>query len=529
MRPVTKAPIASTSSTHDARSDDTETEIPCRGPAAPPPSPEPFAQSTDLALARRPPRGCASSLMQQGAQTPESGWSHIASQSATPERELEMSPLRYNSDSGIASEPSHASHSPENDHDHRHAAGLAHNALQRLAHWRDAGTERIRHGAITARDAVYDYVARSSAVSGLGVFSIDRQFLSAALGHLLHQFSSVGPTTFLREMGGEALFAALRKLPPEAVIPLQVVAGSATMALHQLRQKREQRNPDAAARGFHNLSLAQWNALSPQQRDAKRQEQRRYSDAVSSLALAGVASNIVMSAIGPSIGQPETAARVLTSDIKIAAYAVARDTIQAMYRMVGTAQQTNGGISGGHITSAGHFYSMANIIANNTAEVFVPADLAQARQSFAGLSTNLTNTDSIGVLLRYSAIKATINTLLETSDWINVTQEEAAQAGTRQQWDPAIKGRRQDVMRVLDQSIARTAAIDSNIALGNAIALIAEMAELSLPTASLLGNTVAGAAAGMQYKIIGATWQAEAAVREVEDRRRPPAGEAAPT
>ncbi|CTP82323.1 hypothetical protein A6R71_10495 [Xanthomonas translucens pv. arrhenatheri] len=324
-------------------------------------------------------------------------------------------------------------------------------------------------------------------------------------------------------MGGEAL-SALRKLSPEAVIPLQVVAGSATMALHPLRQKREQRNPDAAARSFHNLRSR--NALPLQQRDAKRQEQRRYWDAVSSLALASVAGNMVMGAIAPSIGQPETAVRLLASDIEIAAYAVARDTVQAVYRMVGTAQETNGGVSGGHITSAGHFYSMANIIANNTAEVFVPADLAEARQSFAGLSTNVNSDDSIGIMLRSSAIKATIDTLLETSDWINVTQEDAPQAGTRQQWDPAIKGRRQDAMRVLDQLIARTAAIDSNIALGNAIALIAEMAELSLPTALLLGNTVAGAAAGMQYKIVGATLQAEAAVRDVEDRRRPPAGEA---
>ncbi|OAX62466.1 hypothetical protein [Xanthomonas graminis] len=217
-----------------------------------------------------------------------------------------------------------------NDHDHRHDAGLAHNPLQRLAHWRDAGTERIRRGALTARDAVYPYVARSSAVSGLGVFGIDRQFLRAALGHLLHPFSSVGPATLLRPMGGEALFPALRKLPPEAVIPLQVVAGSATMALHPLRQKREQRNPDAAARGVHNLSLARCNALPPQQRNAKRQEQRRYSDAVSGLAPASVAGNMVMGAIGPSIGQPETAARLLASGIKIAASAVARDTIQAM-------------------------------------------------------------------------------------------------------------------------------------------------------------------------------------------------------
>ncbi len=49
-----------------------------------------------------------------------------------------------------------------------------------------------------------------------------------------------------------------------------------------------------------------------------------------SLAPASVAGNMAMGAIGPSIGQPETAARLLASGIKIAASAVARDTIQAM-------------------------------------------------------------------------------------------------------------------------------------------------------------------------------------------------------
>ncbi|WP_386272533.1 hypothetical protein [Xanthomonas theicola] len=389
-----------------------------------------------------------------------------------------------------------------------------------LAHWRDAGADAGRC-ATTVRDAVFHCIAQSSVASGLRVFAVDRTFLGAALGHFIHQSTSVGTTTFLREMGGEALFAALRRLPPEAIIPLQVAAGSATMALHRLRQKREQRNPDAAARGFHNLSPAQWNALSAPQRDAKRQDQRRYSDAVSTLALASVASNIAMGAAGPSLGYPEMAARLLASDLKIAAYAVARDAIQAMFRMVGTAQQTNGGVSGAHITAAGQFYSMANIIANNSAAVFVPADLDQARLAFAGLSPTLSRIDSIQTLLRSCAIKATINTLLESADWINVTQEEANQAGTHQHWDPALKGRREDLMRVLDQSIARSAAIDSNISLGTALALIAEMAELSLPATSLLSNTLAGVAAGMQYKVIGGTWQAEAAVRAEEDPRRP--------
>jgi hypothetical protein len=170
--------------------------------------------------------------------------------------------------------------------------------------------------------------------------------------------------------------------------------------------------------------------------------------------------------------------------------------------MVGIAQKTSGGVGGvggGHIPWAGHFYSMANIIANNTAEVFVPADLAGARQSFAGLSTNLNSDDSIGILLRSSAIKATIDTLLETSGWINVTQEEATQAGTGRHW-PAMGSSDQGPA---PGRHARAGSIDRAYCRDR---LQHRPRQCDCP--------------------VGATWQAEAAVRDVEDSRRPPAGEA---
>ncbi|MCC5071350.1 hypothetical protein LLE64_05030 [Xanthomonas campestris pv. plantaginis] len=42
---------------------------------------------------------------------------------------------------------------------------------------------------------------------------------------------------------------------------------------------------------------------------------------------------------------------------------------------------------------------------------------------------------------------------------------------------------------------------------------------LSPARSGLLANTVSGVVAGMQYKTIGATWQAEAAVRAAEAPR----------
>ncbi|MFO3706875.1 hypothetical protein ACI6Q5_18315 [Xanthomonas codiaei] len=361
-----------------------------------------------------------------------------------------------------------------------------------------------------------------AAARGALPLSFDKQYLGAALGHLVHQSTSVGPTTFARELLGEGLFAALRQLPPEAVVALQAVSGTLQMALHTLRSNREKRNPDAAARGFHNLSLEQWDALSEDERNDKKAEQQHYSDLVTRLALGGILSNIAVGAAGKASGQPEMAARLLASDLKIAAYAAARDTIQATFKMVGTAGPTNGGISDPHITSAGRFYGMANVLTNLASNELASPDFAAARQRWAGLNSPFNKGEATSVIFRQSAVNTALNVGLETLDWINVTQHEADEAGTKQIWEPAWKGKREDYERVMDHSVARTAAINSNIALGTAINMIGAWVGLSPARSGLLANTVSGVVAGMQYKTIGATWQAEAAVRGAEASRAQP-------
>ncbi|MFC7520542.1 hypothetical protein ACFQS6_10965 [Xanthomonas populi] len=361
--------------------------------------------------------------------------------------------------------------------------------------------------------------AVAAAARGLRLISFDKQYLGAALGHLVHQTTSVGPPTFARELLGEGLFAAFRQLPTEAVVAMQAVSGTLQMALHTLRSNRENRNPDAAARGFHNISHEQWDALSEDERNHKKAEQKHYSDLVTRLALGGIISNIAVGATGKSAGQPEIAARLLATDLKIAAYAAARDTIQATFRMVGMRGPTNGGISDPHITSAGRFYGMANVLTNLAANEVASQDFAAARQRWAGLNAPFHKGEATNVIVRQSAVSAALNVGMETLDWLNVTQHEADEAGTQQFLEPAFKGKRKDYERVMDQSITRTAAINSNIALGTAINMIGAWLGLSPTRSALLANTVSGVAAGLQYKIIGATWQAEAAVREAEALR----------
>ncbi|WP_425525221.1 hypothetical protein [Xanthomonas hortorum] len=379
----------------------------------------------------------------------------------------------------------------------------------------------IGTGAVRGASTVLGPTASAvlAAARGIPEIKFDGQYLGAALGHLVHQATSVGPTTFARELLGEGLFAALRQLPPEAVVAMQAVSGTLQMALHTLRANRESRNPDAAARGFHNLSLEQWDALSVDEQGAKRSEQQHYSDLVTRFALGGILSNIAVGAAGKASGQPEMAARLLASDLKIAAYAAARDTIQATFRMVGMGGPTNGGISGTHSTAAGRFYGMANVLTNLASNELASPDFAAARQRWAGLHSPFNKGQANDIIVRQSAVSAALNVCMETLDWLNVTQHEADEAGTQQFLDPAFKGKRHDYERVMDQSITRTAAINSNIALGTAVNMIGAWVGLSPAPSALLSNTVSGVVAGMQYKIIGATWQAEAAVREAEAHR----------
>ncbi|OLI46173.1 hypothetical protein [Xanthomonas oryzae] len=361
--------------------------------------------------------------------------------------------------------------------------------------------------------------AVAAATRGIIPISFDKQYLGAALGHLVHQTTSVGPTTFVRELIGEAMFAAFRHLPPEAVVAMQAVSGTLHLALHTLRRNRENRNPDAAARGFHNLNLEQWEALSEDERHHKRGEQQHYSDLVTRLALTGILSNIAIGAAGKAYGRPEMAARLLTSELKVAPYAAARDAIQATFRMVGTRAPTNGGVSDPHVTSAGRFYGIANILTNLASNELEAPDFASARQRWAGLLSPFNIGDATRIVFQQAAVNAALNVALETADWLSVTQHEADEAGTQQIWEPAWKAKREDYERIMDHSVARTAAINSNIAFGTAVNMIGTWLGLPPARSALLSNTLAGVAAGMQYKVIAGTWQAAAAVREAEAAR----------
>ncbi|HEX8955396.1 MAG TPA: hypothetical protein VF798_03945, partial [Burkholderiaceae bacterium] len=293
---------------------------------------------------------------------------------------------------------------------------------EKLSAGKEMGKELVQTGVGLGKTGLKfgaDQIGKvgSSAASGLGVMGLKPKFLGAVAGHTIHQAVAVGVPTFLREVMNEALFAALRQLPHTHVVAMQVVSGTVSLGLHRLRQYREQRNPEAAARGFHNLSAEQWAALPDQEKQAKMEQQRKYSDAVTTLATGAILTNISLGVAGPHLGKPELAAQLMATDTKVLAYAAMRDTIQASFRMVGTDHDTNGGVSGAHMDASGEFYAKANVVANYAFGAFVPQALGDARLALAGEKSPLDKHQAMDVVLHSSAVKATLNTLLETADW----------------------------------------------------------------------------------------------------------------
>lgn len=370
--------------------------------------------------------------------------------------------------------------------------------------------------------------AGTSAVSGLRVMGVPPRLAGAAAGHLVHQTISTGLPTFAREMLYEALAAALRQLPQPALTAMQVTSGVTQIGLQRLRQAREQRNPEAAARGYHNLSVEQWAALPAEEKQAKMAQQRSYSDAVTTLAAAAAITNVAMSLAGPSMGRPELAAQVLATDIKALAYAGARDSIQTMLQMVNTEVPTSSA-RGAPLNSAAEFYAKMNLIGNYSYGA-VPAGLGdartklaahfgdeRARAALAAHPSPLSTAQAIGTVAHSSAVKAMINTLVETSDWINLTQVQANEAGTRQRFEPALNPI--DLPAALDKGIARLAAVSSNIALGSALSMAATALHAPPWLNSLLSNGGPAILAGQTYNMIVEVWDGAGEVRRAESER----------
>ncbi len=373
-----------------------------------------------------------------------------------------------------------------------------------------AALHRLGEAATAARTAV----SESTTVQAVGSMLPSQRIMGAVLGHGIHQAASVFVPTFLREMMGESMKVAFRATPPNMVLGMQVGVGLLNIGMAVMRERREARDPDTAARGFHAMTAEQWAECSDHQRASMRQTQQLMSRIVTLEQIGASMASIGLSLHGTLTGNVGMATDVLAGDIKTVAYSFARDFIQASFSMVGTQEETSGGVSGSHLNSASLFYGLANVVGNNAWSQLpiLGGDTAAARAVLLdGASSSGARSDAWGDIAGVSAIKAAINWAVETADWISVTQQEALQSGTVQQWNPRVTGT--DYGRLLDQTPARITAISAGNAVFNILGNVNRGGTLSQQ--DLLSNSLAGMLAGLGYAAIGGSWQAEGAVRAV--------------
>lgn len=397
-----------------------------------------------------------------------------------------------------------------------------------LNHLAQGAATRVVDQAKVAAQQVLDVTSRAAGsvasevadhAAALNLLNPGSRLAGAAAGHLIHQSITVGVPTFLREMMAEALILSLRHMPPHHALGLQAGMAAINIGAQSLRRHRENRNPDAAARGFHAMTREKWNALPEEAKAQKRAQQQAHSKMVSQLQIVASATHLLVGQLAARGAHPdnERAGRLFVTDFKAMLYSGMRDSLQASFSMVDTAGPTAGGVSGTHMVASAKFYAMANAVGNHAFSYLPPAvpGVAAADEVLRGTSTAMTRGEAWQVKAAVSAVKAAINTAVEAADWFSVTQHEAQQAGTVQHWSPKLKAfdpERRDYGRLLDQTPARMTAI----AAGNAIFNGMGFALKDQPEWARVGvtNLVEAAYEGLKYKSIGGTWQADAAVRD---------------
>lgn len=358
----------------------------------------------------------------------------------------------------------------------------------------------------------------------------------AALGHLVHQGVAVGFSTAVREVAAEAMIAGLRRAPAGALLGVELGMGVINMSLQSLRQVREKRNPDEAARGFHALSPQEWAGKTPREQAALRKEQQQHSDRVVALQVTSLMVNVGFAVHGMLRGDSSFAASSIASEAKTIVYALMRDSIQSKFGMVKI--DGSHGVSRNYLAGAAMLYGGSNMATAYAWSVLPPLVLPKGMKVGlsavsstgvtagdvrdvlrGGMVEGLSLPEAIRATAKMIGVKAALNTALETSDWFAVNQQEANQAGSQQVLAPHIKPN--DFGRLKDHAVTRLAIINHLNSMGEMMAVVTK--GLPAGVSSLLTNGALSVLSAVHYKTITSTWQAEGAVRSAEDRQPPAA------
>ena len=362
----------------------------------------------------------------------------------------------------------------------------------------------------------------------------DLRLAGVLAGHAIHQTVAVGLPTFVREMLASAVTHGLRSAPPPAVMTLQAAVGAANLALQVVREMREARNPDEAARAFHSLTPAQWQAKTPDEQAAMRQHTAKVSRLFTVLQVSSSITNLAVMHQAFERGDRAAALQPLANEVKIGVYAAMRDALQASFTMVvptpppapanGPRPELAPGMAGAAHAAAAATYAGVNVLNAFLSDALVAAAVptrGTAAQVLLEQSAAMSREAAWSVMARSSAIGAAINMLGETTDWFQRMQHFVNQTpGATQSLAPQLTGT--DFGRVLDQAQARGASFN---AIFSALMVAGRaLANSDLPPSvqQLIGNVGLGAMTVMLDSPITGLWQAQEAVRQSPVPASPP-------
>jgi hypothetical protein len=363
-----------------------------------------------------------------------------------------------------------------------------------------------------------------------------KRTLGAIAGHTLHQAVAVGLPTFAREMLAAGVTQALHAAPPGVAMGLQASVGVANLALQVIREGRERRNPDEAARAYHSLSPREWAAKSPDEQASMRAHTAKVSRAIT---VSQVASSITNFALMASAFQQEghrpdaraDALKPLATEIKTGVYTAMRDAIQASFNLVGLDKTVNThGLKGAPFAAAVATYAGVNAGTSLMGEAMMASlvpNRSQATNTLLGMPAQagaapMSTAQAWSAVAQGAGVSAFANVVAEATDWYQRAHQELSQVpvAVNQVWQPNITG--DDRSRVADQTAARTALVNGLNSVGMVLGRV--MAPRKLPPAvqTFVGTGASVALAAVVDSPISGIWQAQAAVRDSVRPNRTP-------
>lgn len=367
--------------------------------------------------------------------------------------------------------------------------------------------------------------------------------------HLMQQAITCGIPTFAREMAYVGLTMKLAENPGIAA-GLQAAMTAINVAGHVIRHRRMDRDPEAAARGFHGMTKPQWDATPPDQQAAMMERQQRTSRHVTQMHAAAMVVNTGAMITGLARPDSENARLFLAtsaaSDVRNLIYAAMRETAQASFSIVGLqAPNASGGVNDQRMSTSAFAYTVSQALGSYGADAIISQARPDIRASGGIIRTAAAEMASGPALFKMAAavagVRAFANTLGEVQDAYLGKHHEASQAGGRQVFSPSMPGAKPfaekkqalleanggqastlqlaklrvqtfsenvDISRLLDHSPAR-------MAWNGTAATAADLASLMVPSNLRTALSSFGVAMlfGVSYKPVNQTYQAHAAVR----------------